>query len=59
MPVDGKYPAKASGDAYAHLRLIALEVNTPRLIVRESRLGEWRRWLLERIGHRITRQGDA
>src|SRR3990167_10475693 len=42
MPVNGRYPMKASGDRYNHLRLIAQEVNTPRLIVRPGRLGEWR-----------------
>lgn len=52
-PVNGKYPAKASGDAYRHLRLIAAEVNTPRLIVREARLGE-HRWLARRLLGRFT-----
>ncbi len=54
MPVNGKYPRKASGDSYHHLRLIAREVNTPRLIVHASSLGEWRKLLLKRIPHRIT-----
>lgn len=49
-----RYPVKASGDRYQHLRLIAHEINTPRLIVRAARLGEWRQYLLARIPHRIT-----
>lgn len=53
MPINGKYPAKASGDAWSHLRLIAHEINTPRLIVREQRLGEWRKFFLTRIPKRI------
>ena len=53
MPVNGRYPVKASGDAYNHLRRIARDVNTPRLIVRPGQLGEWRRLLLARIPHRI------
>jgi len=53
-PVNGRYPAKASGDAYNHLRLIAGEINTPRLIVRYARLGEWRSYITARLPHRIT-----
>src|SRR5712692_7279277 len=41
MPVYGKYPKKAGGDAYRHLRLIADEVNSPRRIVHPGQLGEW------------------
>lgn len=58
MPVDGKYPKKADGDFQRHLRLIAHEVNTPKLIVRESSLGECRKLVLSRIPHRITRNGE-
>jgi len=54
MPVNGTYPRKASGGSYNHLRLIAREVNTPRLIVHAACLGEWRTLLLKRIPHRIT-----
>jgi len=50
----GKYPRKADPDTYAHLRLIASEINTPRLTVRSRRLGEWRVFLLARIPERIT-----
>lgn len=46
---------KARGDWQRHLRLIAREVNTPRLVVRVERLGE-HRWLAERLPHRF---GDA
>ena len=53
MPVNGRYPVKASGDAWNHLRLIALEINTPRLIVRAQRLGEWRVFLTKRLPHRF------
>jgi hypothetical protein len=52
-PVNGTYPAKASGDAYRHLRLIANEINS-RVIVREQRLGEWKKLLMARIPNRIT-----
>ena len=58
MPVNGKYPKKASGDSYNHLRLIARELNTPRLIVREQRLGEWKQLIMSRIPERITTVGD-
>lgn len=52
MPVDGRFPRKARGDWQRTLRLIAREVNTPRLIVRAQRLGE-HRWLLDRLPHRF------
>ena len=52
-PVDGRYPPKASGDAWRHLQLIADEINTPRLIVRPQRLGEWRAYLVQRIPNRF------
>jgi hypothetical protein len=51
---DGRYPPKASGDAYRHLRMIAGAVNTPRLVVRPAELGEWRRLLERRIPHRLS-----
>lgn len=43
---------KARGDWQRHLRLIAREVNTPRLVVRVERLGE-HRWLVDRLPHRF------
>lgn len=52
LPVDGRLPRKARGDWQRHLRLIAREVNTPRLIVRMSRLGE-HQWLADRLPHRF------
>lgn len=35
MPANGRYPKRASGDDWRHLRLFAHNINTPRLIVRE------------------------
>ena len=55
MPVDGRYPPKASGDAYRHLELLAHELNTPRLIVRPGQCGEWRRLIERRLPSRLTR----
>lgn len=46
---DGRFPPKAGGDYFRTLRLVARELNTPRLIVRPERLGE-HRWLVDRIG---------
>jgi len=57
-PVAGRYPLKASGDGWNHLRLLADRLNTPRLIVRECELGEWRKLILSRIPDRITKRGD-
>jgi hypothetical protein len=51
-PINGKLPRKARGDWQRTLRLIADEINTPRLIVRVQRLGE-HRWLAERLPHRF------
>ena len=58
MPVNGRYPAKASGDAYRHLRLLAYEINTPRLIVRRGQLGEWRKLITARLPARIHERND-
>ena len=52
-PVHGAFPCKAGGDWYQHLRLIAREVNTPRLVVRVARLGE-HRWLVRRLPGRFA-----
>jgi hypothetical protein len=53
MPVNGKYPKKASGDPYNHLRLLARQINTPRQVVRVHECGEWRKLLLSRIPDRF------
>ena len=53
MPVNGKYPKKAEGCTYSHLKTIAREINAPRLIVRMGSLGEWRKLILKRVPHRI------
>ena len=52
-PVAGRYPKKAAGDEYNHLRLLARAINTPRLIVRVGELAEWRKLLLAKIPGRI------
>lgn len=44
---------KAHGDWQRHLHLIAREVNTPRLVVPVSRLGE-HHWLVARLPHRFS-----
>ena len=56
-PIDGRLPRKAGGDRQRHLRQLAWRINTPRLVVRETELGE-HHWLLTRIPHRITRRGE-
>lgn len=50
---DGRYPPKAAGSGFAHLRRLSREINTPRLIVREGALGEWRALLKSRLPHRF------
>lgn len=57
MPVGGRYPKRAGGDTYSHLRLIANQVNTPRLRVYEQGLGE-HRWLIARLPERFVRVGE-
>jgi hypothetical protein len=56
QPVNGRFPRKAAGDWQRHLRQIAREVNTPRLIVRVASLGE-HRWLVDRLPHRFDSEG--
>jgi hypothetical protein len=58
IPVNGKYPVRYAGDRYHHLALLSSAINTPRLIVHESELGEWRRLLLKRLPSRFTRAGE-
>ena len=56
-PVNGRqYPAKAAGDAYRHLELLARAINTPRLVVHIGELGEWRQLLLRRLPQRFCAQ---
>ncbi len=58
QPVNGRYPAKAIGDAHSHLRLISWELNH-NIVVRPQRLGEWRDYLLARIRReRFTWPGE-
>lgn len=52
-PINGEYPKKA-GDDYNSLCLLAKDINTPRLIVRDSQLGKWRKLILSKIPHRIA-----
>jgi hypothetical protein len=52
-PVDGKYPHKAEGIRYNHLRNLARDLNTPRLIVSDGELGEWRKLIRRRLPERI------
>jgi len=53
MPINGKYPKKAEGDTYMHLWQLAHRINTPRLIVHEGELGEWRKLIRARLPKRI------
>ena len=49
----GRYPRKAEGDTSRSLYQLARRINTPRLIVREGELGEWRNLLLRRLPGRF------
>lgn len=53
QPIAGRFPRKARGDWQRHLRLLARAINTPRLVVRISELGE-HRWLLARLPDRFA-----
>jgi hypothetical protein len=53
-----QFPKKAGGDYYRHLQLVAYEVNTPRLIIREGRLGELRAFFRKKLPNRITWFGE-
>lgn len=55
-PIAGRYPSKAEGDTYRHLRQLAARINTPRLIVRPTECGEWRRLIEARIPDRLHRE---
>jgi hypothetical protein len=52
MPMNGKYPRKAEGDQYRHLRNLARAVNTPRRVVRDGELGQWRKLIRQRLPER-------
>jgi hypothetical protein len=52
-PVDGKYPHKAEGIRYNHLRKLTRSLNTQRLIVHEGELSEWRKLIRRRLPERI------
>ena len=55
MPVNGKYPKRASGDDWLSLRRFARNINTPRLIVRDRELPpRYRYRYLDRLIHRLT-----
>ncbi len=58
MPVHGRYPRKAEGLEYGHLRVIAREINTPRRVVHSARLGE-HRWLAKRVPWRFAEEGNS
>lgn len=54
-----EYPAKASGSRWNDLCRLAGRLNTPRLVVRETELGSWRKLILSRVSpDRITRNGE-
>jgi hypothetical protein len=53
MPVNGKLPRKATGDAERHLCQLAHAINS-NVRVRPSELGEWRSYLLSRLPGRFT-----
>ena len=57
-PVNGRYPKKAEGESLNHLYLLARELNTPRLIVRPERCGEWRRLIEARLPNRLYTDSD-
>lgn len=56
--IAGRLPRKCRADWQRHLRLIAGEVNTPRLVVRPARLGE-HRWLVDRLPGRFELEGPS
>jgi hypothetical protein len=58
QPVQGRYPKKASGNTYRHLMNLSRHINTPRLIVHDGELGEWRVLLRRRIPTRITQRWE-
>jgi hypothetical protein len=57
IPVGGKLPKKATGDAQRHLYQIAYRVND-RVRVYRSELGEWGTYLDAKIPDRFVRRGE-
>lgn len=57
-PINGKYPRKAIGDYYRHLRQLADRINTPRLIIRENELADLKPLILKKIPHRIYKMDN-
>ena len=53
MPVNGKYPKKAEGDTFRHLRLLSRQINS-RSVVRPAECGEWKKLLLAKMPERFT-----
>ena len=51
MPVNGRYPRRASGDEWSCLQRFARSVNTPRLIVRDR---DCPKHLRSRFANRLT-----
>ena len=51
--VQGRYPRKAEGERFSHLRNLSRAINTPRLIVHGGALGEWRPLLRKRLPQRF------
>jgi hypothetical protein len=57
MPVNGKLPWKASGDAARHLRQLGHRINSNVRVYR-SELGEWGAYLERKLPDRFVRPGD-
>lgn len=51
-------PRFAAGTAQGHIVRLAHEINTPRLRVYETSLGEWKRYLLRRLPGRFVNRLD-
>lgn len=54
QPVNGKLPRKAAGDYLRSLGHLVRRINSPRQIIRENELGEFRPLIFARLPHRIT-----
>lgn len=57
-PVNGKFPKKAGGNWQSSARRLADKINTPRMRVYESELGEWGPALKKRLPHRFVKRGE-